>query len=877
MNPRGKDYVYKKRITTGQKEITDYEWTCDKTGKYNATAELVHCYNKEVGSYYVDIYDYIDFDFSEITKGELVVGVFTKVSVGEHTEWIPTIAGERIEEWGDFLGASRYEYNVVGDDGDNALTANRVLGQTFTIGSVGTNESFNLIGASFKFWKAGAPADLNISLFEMTNGTTSGEISKVIATNTSIDISGFSAVSPGTFQNISLPSVALYNNVTYYLAGQTTAGDLNMRVSSSNTYDGGHRYYTSNGGVDWSFSATSDYMFEIWGTTASHTTISANTILISPEDNLKTEDTTIQFKSNSTLTGFGNFSNATLTVWKPDNSIFGFNITILNGTFNATNLSLSNFITGSNYKWNVLYCGTNSSGYVCEQATANRTFSVFPFTEVSNAYSNGTTEGNLETYELNISISGGLQISSANLRYNKTTNFGTISNKGGGNYTLTESLVAHSVEATKNLTFYWQLEFSNGLQLNTTTSNQTVKNIAIDDCTLYNELILNYTIRDEESQLNLSGVGSNTTIEVDVDISAVGTTIPIIQFSQNYTKINPARVCLANDTLASNANIKYRMDVVTRYVSDDRISEFHHLQNFLLKNSSIPQNINLYDLLIVDSQEFLITYKDSSFIPVEGALIDIQRKYIDEGVFKSVEVVRTDSKGQAPAHFVLSDVIYTIIVSREGVVLDTYPNVIAVCQNTATNDCNILLNSFSAGTSIQDFTAIEGLTYSFTFDPDARTIVLVFTTNDGSSKTIFLNSTKYDRFGNNTICTDTLVSSSGTLTCNIPQSFGNVTILSELYSNGNLVTTRIYNIASDFGKVFGGTKNILILMMLLTLPFIFIASTIGMIFGILVGLLFANLLGLFEGGSIMNSSSVIIWLIVAGLIIIWKLSREETF
>ncbi|KKK97106.1 hypothetical protein LCGC14_2656090, partial [marine sediment metagenome] len=85
------------------------------------------------------------------------------------------------------------------------------------------------------------------------------------------------------------------------------------------------------------------------------------------------------------------------------------------------------------------------------------------------------------------------------------------------------------------------------------------------------------------------------------------------------------------------------------------------LQNFTLRNSSIPQNINLLDLAVVDSQEFLVTFKSVELLPVAGALIDITRKYINEGVFKTVELPLTDDEGQVIAHLVLSDEIYTFI------------------------------------------------------------------------------------------------------------------------------------------------------------------------------------------------------------------------
>jgi len=81
------------------------------------------------------------------------------------------------------------------------------------------------------------------------------------------------------------------------------------------------------------------------------------------------------------------------------------------------------------------------------------------------------------------------------------------------------------------------------------------------------------------------------------------------------------------------------MDVTTRYESQDRISEFHHIQNNTLTNLTIPININLHDLKTVDSTTFLITFENKDFLPEENALIDITENIL---VMEYLEVWRLE-------------------------------------------------------------------------------------------------------------------------------------------------------------------------------------------------------------------------------------------
>ena len=482
----------------------------------------------------------------------------------------------------------------------------------------------------------------------------------------------------------------------------------------------------------------------------------------------------------------------------------------------------------------------------------------------NQTWNNETTEGSVENFELNVTLGTGLTFNSATLVYNGTEYVGTITNTGGSEYNVSRTISIGNVVGTQDHEFYWNLALSNGEDYNTTTQQQQATELSIDDCTTYNTMILNYTLYDEETQLLIPS-DENTTIEVSVDISPTGTTTPIIEFSKQFLG-NNATICL--DDLEGD----YRMDVITKYSAFDYVVEYHHIQNFNLNTGTIPQHISLYDLLVVDSQEFLVVVKDANFLLVQDALVDISREYVSEGQFKSVEVAKTDSQGQTIVHLVLSDIRYNIIVKKEGEILATFDNVVAVCQDAGSGECTLNLNELATQVPPNNYENKGNINYYWTLDRDARTIQLDFTTISGVS-TIELNVTKFDNFYNSTACSETLTSTTGTITCAVAETFGNTTFMAEVYSDGEFVSQAMFSLSPDAFESFGYAGVIMIIIMFMTIPLMFISSPVGMVFGAIISVIMMGLLQVFDGGGILGTSSAIIWFIIAGLILVWRISK----
>jgi len=61
----------------------------------------------------------------------------------------------------------------------------------------------------------------------------------------------------------------------------------------------------------------------------------------------------------------------------------------------------------------------------------------------------------------------------------------------------------------------------------------------------------------------------------------------------------------------------------------------------------------------------------------------------------------------------------------------------------------------------------------------------------------------------------------------------------------------------------------------MTIPLMFITSLIGVVVGMMIGVVMLSLLLLTNGASIYSITGGIIWFMIAGIILLWKLNQTE--
>jgi len=678
--------------------------------------------------------------------------------------------------------------------------------------------------------------------------------------------------------------------VKYYING-TQVGSLSNNALTTTATEMFIGRRLEIGSADW-YNGTMDEL-AIWNRTLSDSEIddlwnsgralaykgetSISVSLDSPVDAFETIDTSFFFSGDFNWEGIGNFTNSTLFVWNPDNTLFGNNRSDINGTTNSTNLSLSNFVIGDDYKWNYYSCGINdTSNNICDFAVSNKTFDIKAFEENSQTFSSQAFEQTNETFTISINYTSAIHSPIyAFLEYNNTVYSGAQTGTGD-TISFSKEIDLPSVNTNTNISFHWEFLYSGSKYYNSTFQNQTIDSISLDDCSTNTVIVYNFTLWAEETPSKRLWSHDNSTLSLDFDITNVDTQTLATNYSGNFSHFNETILCINAEVLNTSS---FRVDAIVQYNSDGRIAEFYNIQKFTLTNATIPQTIKLFDILTTDSQEFLITYKDDSFIPVGDAIIDITRRYIGEGLFRTVEKPITDSDGSTLGHFVLGDEIYTLIVSKERTILGTFSNIVPRCDDLSTGNCKINLNSFSSGTGFENTEEENNLAWSFTLDKPNRKIDLGFSVLDSSVSTINITGILFDNLGNTTICTDQLASSSGTLTCSVPVVWGNSSVEMVLRKDGSFISQEIFSFVPTMEEIYGAegkfTVLLLGLLLFLTIPLMFITSTVGVVIGAIVGLILMVLLNLTGSGNILGATSSVIWLIIAGGIIIWKITNRE--
>lgn len=674
------------------------------------------------------------------------------------------------------------------------------------------------------------------------------------------------------------PRVNLTGNATYYILADAGGGAYNMSYAPTTfpIYGGGGAYLSGVNQVG-DNDTNNQIVFESIFWDSGQAEISPanppSVILHSPANNSQTNANPVSHIANITKGNF-NLINASFTLWFLNGTRFNAQ---LNGTLpdpatNNVTFNVTNHLP-SNYYWNVKTCQGNGATTNCSSASKNFTYT-WGIQNIGEQYNNPVLEQSPQTFIINLSISSSFGISTVTLNYNNTNYAGTFTMINSTAVFISTTLITPSISSNINISFYWNITFTGTTStLVTETKTQQVNNFGIDDCTSNKIQILNFTLANEQTQSLLSASNDNTSIKIDMDIFPNASRISTaFEFSKFYNETLPARVC-GNSTIV---NSTYFMDVLVEYDADSYAHEYYNIQNYSLNSSAgASQNITLYDLSDSIAQQFKITFKDESFLAVKDALLQIQRKYVDEGVFKTIEIPKTDAKGESVASFQVADAVYTIIVTKFGEILATFDNIRAVCANQAIGDCTINLNTYASSIETGDFTELDDFTFTISYDTSTRIIQSVFTIPSGSVSTVLLNVTLYDQIGDTQVCSNSLLTSSGTLSCTIPNSYGNQSVVATVYKDGVFQGRAFIKIDQTPSSIYGVSLVFISIFLMMTLIGVGITDD-PKIFGIflIMGAILSIVLNLVTSNGFFGATATVMWLTIAIILVIAKSTKR---
>ena len=481
-----------------------------------------------------------------------------------------------------------------------------------------------------------------------------------------------------------------------------------------------------------------------------------------------------------------------------------------------------------------------------------------------------TIGGNTEDFELNITKDSSLSISTVELIYNASSSSASFTL--GDNSTITASLDVPNPSVDTNFSFLFSFTMSDDQIINTTSNNQSVLNFGISNCDTFTTLIFNFTMLDEENQTELS----NVTIDYAFNLFDNSRGTLITNFSESSTA-NPTAVCI-NQNLTTSS---FSLDAVLQYVSGNGsyLPRYHNILNFSLTNSTIPNNISLFDVLDTTATPFQLTFRDSLLVLAPNILINVNKQFVASNDFKTVEIPITDTNGQAILNLVRNTAIYNLIfIDIQGNIVATFNQISAFCEDITIGQCTLELDSASTVPETFNLSESLGVSGVITYNNATSTATLNFNSINNTAVTVRLVGTTQNQFGNRSVCDNSLTSTLGSITCDASGILATDNFLFlDVFSDGNYVSTTVININPSnplVGGFYGSDGYFIAFMMLLLIIILFSEDKQALLVMLGMGWVAILIFGLVRG-TIIGSVSGGIWLLVSIATMIWKLKQEE--
>jgi len=515
---------------------------------------------------------------------------------------------------------------------------------------------------------------------------------------------------------------------------------------------------------------------------------------------------------------------------------------------------------------NITYCVNDSMGF---EECLFSSFTIYHITTNLTESADPIAEGQGLTLTLYLNMTGLPSTTSATLIWDGI-NYGNGSKSATTEgYKFSKSFVVPDGTGGETIDYNWSYHIPGFVQYNYTGDTTTVRESNVGLCGgAYNVTILNYTMFDETTRIyDLT----NGTIEQDTYLYSWDNSSIFWHHHYSFVNTSNATICVPDGMLN---NSDFKLETTTRYWADGHVKEYHYIQNYNQSNYNNPQQINLYSLSEDVATQYLIVFQDKYYLATKGAIIQPYRYYVGDGEYVAVEGGLTDDSGQTVLNLVSEEVTYRFYVRKDGELLFISSEYLAVCTDPLLM-CQINLQETTDIEELINFSVPDNLAYVFDFDEDTRTISFEFSTIDGTDTSINYSVILLDNYMNDTVCAEDVTSSGQTLTCVIPQTYKNTTYKVNINKDGDFMSNYYVSLSPESFTTFGYTG--VFLGVLAYMMIVLMATTSGVIAVVMgiVGLVFISLLGIFSGGSIIGLGSTILWFMVAGVIIIFKISGRR--
>ena len=294
----------------------------------------------------------------------------------------------------------------------------------------------------------------------------------------------------------------------------------------------------------------------------------------------------------------------------------------------------------------------------------------------------------------------------------------------------------------------WTLDY-NG-EVTTYNISQLVKRVSIDNCSTYTNRALQIRIFDEDAPTSLLKGSMEAEISYWVSDNTVYKTLNV-----DMTGNSTYYICVEN--ISTNLT----GDIYLKYVVPAGFTHRYYAYKYNL-SGGIQRNLSVYNFnLTTGISSLQVTAKDYyTNLYWADAVAKLQRYYVSEGVWRTVQMDKTDAFGLAVFHIREQTVDYRLIFTdTNNTVIKTTESVKFACTAAVCAPTILLTAPSATGVS----TAIN---FSYTYNPASGQVIMGWNDPAAATSTVQLVAKKQTYTGTLYLCNTTQVGAAGTITCN---------------------------------------------------------------------------------------------------------------
>ncbi len=499
--------------------------------------------------------------------------------------------------------------------------------------------------------------------------------------------------------------------------------------------------------------------------------------LFSPSNNTIISSDGTNFTANFTIEGSNTYNytwkNATYYVWYENGSLLNATSVVLPPLNTTSYTQFIDAFTLGDYYWNVLsYYGNATYDNSLWGSNGNSTLNVGA--DIQNiTYSNSTYETQSQEFIASVELLENSDLFAVKFIYNGTEHSATKTQIDSNSYQLSKTIDIPLTNEEVNVSFYWRYIYAldgDYAYQNSTSFNQTILPLYFVKCNAtYVNTSIRFIVKNE----------TNPNPEINAKFySSWDYWLGSGDVKKSYAWED---VTETNDTFEfciSLPSLEYSIDAQIDYTASDKVLRTYYIQNGTATNET--NNITLYLLPETESTSIMVYVKDYLLNALIERVVKAQRYDTGEGIWKTVELTRTDDTGQGLLHLLEEDADYKFLIEYQGNnVYSSEPRRI-VCTSSP---CSI---EFKVGESSEEvilFNNIDGITYDLSFNNESENIVFVWDDVTGLTSYFRLLVEKQGYKDSTTICDVQSTDTSGSLVCSLANKTG--TFITTVYRSAS--------------------------------------------------------------------------------------------